>query len=460
MKIYNTLTRKKEELIPLDGKTIKMYSCGPTVYDYAHIGNMRAYLFMDFIKRSLIYLGYKVKNVMNITDVGHLVSDADDGEDKLVKTAKDTNKTPWEIAQYYTDFFFKDMEKLNILKPDVTPKATDHIKEMLDMVNKLFADEYAYETSDGIYFDIEKYPEYGQLSRIDLEKQMAGARVEVNDEKRQPADFALWKKAPKNHIMQWESPWGMGYPGWHIECSAMSKKYLGEQFDLHTGGIDHIPIHHENEIAQSNCYIGKQAVRYWMHNEFLQVDGGKMSKSIGTAYLVSDLEEKGFEPLAYRYMCLNAHYSTKLNFTWDSIESAQISLRRLSDLTISHMDGKEKIDKQILDDLKNDFSQALSDDLNLPLAMATVWKVARYGEKSKDLYNLLMDFDRVLALNLDKKREDEKEDLPKEVLELVRKRELARQEKNWALSDSLRDEITKLGYQIMDTKEGQTIKKI
>ncbi len=460
MKIYNTLTRKKEELIPLDGKTIRMYSCGPTVYDYAHIGNMRAYLFMDFIKRSLIYLGYKVKNVMNITDVGHLVSDADDGEDKLVKTAKDTNKTPWEIAQYYTDFFFKDMEKLNILKPDVTPKATDHIKEMLDMVNKLFADEYAYETSDGIYFDIEKYPEYGQLSRIDLEKQMAGARVEVNDEKRHPADFALWKKAPKNHIMQWESPWGMGYPGWHIECSAMSKKYLGEQFDLHTGGIDHIPIHHENEIAQSNCYIGKQAVRYWMHNEFLQVDGGKMSKSIGTAYLVSDLEEKGFEPLAYRYMCLNAHYSTKLNFTWDSIESAQISLRRLSDLTISHMDGKEKIDKQILDDLKNDFSQALSDDLNLPLAMATVWKVARYGEKSKDLYNLLMDFDRVLALNLDVKREDEKEDLPNEVLELVKERELARQEKNWALSDSLRDEITKLGYQIMDTKEGQTIKKI
>lgn len=265
MKLYNTLTRKKEEFAPLDGKTVRMYSCGPTVYNFAHIGNMRTYIFMDILRRTLRYEGYKVKGVMNITDVGHLLSDADEGEDKMEKAAKEQRKSPYEIADFYTKVFFDDLKKLNIGKPELTPKATEHIREMLDFVYTLCEKGYGYETSDGIYFDISKFPAYGQLSGINLEDQKAGARVEVNDEKRSPFDFAIWKKAPKEHIMQWDSRWGKGYPGWHIECSAMSKKYLGEVFDIHTGGVDHIPIHHENEIAQSYGYSGKNPAKFWMH---------------------------------------------------------------------------------------------------------------------------------------------------------------------------------------------------
>ncbi|HOD92554.1 MAG TPA: cysteine--tRNA ligase [Clostridia bacterium] len=459
MKVYNTLTKNKEELIPLDNKTIRMYSCGPTVYSYAHIGNMKAFLFMDFLKRSLNYLGYKVKNVMNITDVGHLVSDSDEGEDKMLKTARSTNMTPWEIASMYTDAFLKDISKLNIQKPNVICKASEHIKEMLEIVYKLYDDGYAYETSDGIYFDISKFPDYGKLSNIDLDGQIAGARVAVNMEKKHPADFALWKKAPKEHIMQWESRWGMGYPGWHIECSAMSRKYLGDQFDLHTGGVDHIPIHHENEIAQSNSFVKKQAVKCWMHCEFLQVDNGKMSKSIGTAYLISDLEERGFEPLAFRYMCLNAHYSKKLNFTWEGIEAAQTSLNRLSNLTLAHKESKDEIDSELVETYKKEFQNALEDDLNLPLAMGTVWNAARNSTKSYKLYELLMDFDKVLALNLDKKRLEAVEEIPEEINMLAQQRLEARKNKDWKKSDELRDRIKMLGYSISDTPTGQVIRK-
>ncbi|MFA5340495.1 MAG: cysteine--tRNA ligase [Clostridia bacterium] len=459
MKVYNTLTKTKEELVPLDRKIIRMYSCGPTVYSNAHIGNMKAFLFMDFLKRSLNYLGYKVKNVMNITDVGHLVSDSDEGEDKMLKTAKSTNMTPWEIASMYTEAFIKDIEKLNIQKPNIMCKASEHINEMLDMVYKLYDDGYAYETSDGIYFDISKFQDYGKLSNLDLEGQIAGARVAVNNEKRHPADFAIWKKAPKEHIMQWESRWGMGYPGWHIECSAMSRKYLGDQFDLHTGGVDHIPIHHENEIAQSNAYVKKQAVKYWMHCEFLQVDNGKMSKSIGTAYLVSDLEKRGFEPLAFRYMCLNAHYGKKLNFTWEGIEAAQKSLNRLSNLALAHKESSEETDPELLNTYKKEFRDALEDDLNIPLAMGTVWNAARNSRKSYKIYELLMDFDKILALNLDKKRIDAEEDLPDDIKNLAEQRIDARKNKNWKMSDELRDEIKRLGYSINDTPNGQVIKK-
>ena len=256
MKLYNTLSRKKEEFVPIKPGKAGMYSCGPTVYNYAHIGNMRTYVFMDMLRRTLEAYGFKVKSVMNITDVGHLTSDADEGEDKMARAAKEQKKTPWEIAQYYTDVFFKDLQALNIKRPNLTPKATEHIKEMLDFVQGLVDKGYGYETDDGIYFDISQFPDYGKLSGADLEAQLAGARVEVNQQKRHPADFALWKKAPKEHIMQWESPWGMGYPGWHIECSAMSRKYLGDVFDIHTGGVDHIPVHHENEIAQSEALLG------------------------------------------------------------------------------------------------------------------------------------------------------------------------------------------------------------
>ncbi len=317
LKLYNTLTREKEEFHPIKQNVVTMYSCGPTVYNYAHIGNLRTYVFMDMLRRSLRYCGYKIKGVMNITDVGHLLSDADDGEDKMEKAAKEQKKTPREIADYYTEIFFKDLTRLNIGKPEIIAKATEHIPDMISYVQDLVKKGYGYETSDGIYFDIAKFDGYGKLSRLNLDEQIAGARVEVNTEKRHPADFALWKKAEKNHIMQWESPWGMGYPGWHIECSAMSRKYLGVTFDIHTGGVDHIPVHHENEIAQSEAREDTKTVNTWMHGEFMLVDGGKMSKSLGNTYTIDNLIERGYSPLAFRYFCLNAHYRKKLNFTFE-----------------------------------------------------------------------------------------------------------------------------------------------
>ena len=327
---YNTLTHKKEEFKTLDGSNVvRMYSCGPTVYSYAHIGNFRAYIFMDTLRRVLKYNGYELKHVMNITDVGHLESDADEGEDKMEKAARKENKNPYEIAEYYTKIFLKDMERLNIDKTEILAKATDHIKEMLDFVETLVKKGYGYETSKGIYFDISKLDKYPVLSNRNVDEQIAGARVEVDEEKRNPYDFALWIKAPENHIMKWESPWGLSYPGWHIECSAMGKKYLGEQFDIHTGGIDHIPTHHENEIAQSKGLTGKIPAQYWMHVEFLQVDGGKMSKSLGNVYTWDELKNKGIEPLAYKLFCFTAHYRTKLNFTFDTVLASQKALKRL-----------------------------------------------------------------------------------------------------------------------------------
>lgn len=340
LKVYNTLTRRKEEFVPLNDKVVTMYSCGPTVYSYAHIGNMRAYLFMDSVRRTLKYNGYKLKGVMNITDVGHLLSDGDDGEDKMEKASREQQKSVYEIAAIYTDAFMKDLAKLNIGKPEIIAKATDHINDMIKYVEALVEKGYGYETSDGIYFDISKFREYGKLSGLDLEGQRAGARVDVNDEKRNPADFALWKKAPKEHIMQWESPWGMGYPGWHIECSAMSRKYLGDTFDIHTGGVDHIPVHHENEIAQSEALVGHKTVDYWMHVEFMQVDGGKMSKSLKNTYTVSELEQKGYSAMAFRYFCLNTHYRKKLNFTFEGMDAAKTAYNRLLAAVHSHKGGK------------------------------------------------------------------------------------------------------------------------
>ncbi|MBO5773693.1 MAG: cysteine--tRNA ligase, partial [Clostridia bacterium] len=286
LRFYNTLSRQKEEFKPINPKFVTMYSCGPTVYNYAHIGNLRTYIFMDLIRRTLKLSGYKIKGVMNITDVGHLMADSDDGEDKMAVAAKKQNKTPWEIAEYYSKIFFEDLQKLNIGKPEINAKATEHIEDMISYVQNLESHGFSYETSDGIYFDIAKFPNYGCLSRANLEDQLAGARVEVNDEKRHPADFALWKKADPLHIMQWESPWGMGYPGWHIECSAMSQKYIGKTFDIHSGGVDHIPIHHENEIAQNEAITGEKSVNYWIHGEFMLVDNGKMSKSLGNTYTI------------------------------------------------------------------------------------------------------------------------------------------------------------------------------
>lgn len=459
MKLYNTLSRQKEEFKPIQEGVASIYSCGPTVYQYAHIGNMRSYVFMDILRRALKYNGYNLKHVMNITDVGHLVSDADEGEDKMVKTAKQTQKSPLEIAEYYTGVFMKDIAELNIEKPEYIPKATEHIDEMLQFVEELAEKGFAYETSDGIYFDIMKFEGYGKLSRLDLEGQIAGARVDVNEEKRHPADFALWKKAPKEHIMQWPSPWGMGYPGWHIECSAMSRKYLGDVFDIHTGGVDHIPVHHENEIAQSEALLGKPAVHYWLHGEFLLIDNGKMSKSLGNAYTIADIKKEGYSPLAFRYICLNANYRSKLNFTWEGIKAAQVALDRLFEGVLAHRKAPEGIELEagLLKRFEEDFKDAVNDDLNIPKALGVAWNAVKHGTKSQDIYGLLLKMDNVLGLdfaNIAQKHEDEASELSPEIEELVNIRQQARKDKNWKLADEIRDKLNGMGIQLEDTPEG------
>lgn len=458
LKVYNTLTRRKEEFVPLNDKVVTMYSCGPTVYSYAHIGNMRAYLFMDSVRRTLKYNGYKLKGVMNITDVGHLLSDGDDGEDKMEKASREQQKSVYEIAAIYTDAFMKDLAKLNIGKPEIIAKATDHINDMIKYVEALVEKGYGYETSDGIYFDISKFREYGKLSGLDLEGQRAGARVDVNDEKRNPADFALWKKAPKEHIMQWESPWGMGYPGWHIECSAMSRKYLGDTFDIHTGGVDHIPVHHENEIAQSEALVGHKTVDYWMHVEFMQVDGGKMSKSLKNTYTVSELEQKGYSAMAFRYFCLNTHYRKKLNFTFEGMDAAKTAYNRLLAAVHSHKGGKS-FDEEAVKKYDELFTEAINDDINIPLGLGVLWNMLK-KKPSQAIYDLAMKFDKVLGLALDTESAPEKVEAPEEVIKLAELRLKARKDKDWAQSDVLREQISKLGYQIIDKKDGYDIKKI
>lgn len=455
--LYNTLTRNKDKLIPIDEKEIRMYSCGPTVYKDATIGNMRTNIFQDVLRRVLRYNGYKIKHAMNLTDVGHLVSDGDEGEDKMIKSAKEEHKTPYEIAEHYTKLFFEDLAMLNIETPEIVCKATDHIKEMLEFVEKLVEKDFAYETSTAIYFDISKLDKYPILSNLNVEEQKAGARVEIDPEKRNPYDFALWIKAPENHLMKWDSPWGPSYPGWHIECSAMGRKYLGEQFDIHTGGIDLIPTHHENEIAQSKGLCGKIPANYWVHGEYLLIDGGKMSKSLGNVYLMKDFIERGYNPIVYRLFSYSCHYRNKLNFTWDGIESASKSLERLKNGYQIHLKGKDEVEDKIVGEYEEKFHKAINDDLNMPLAMGTVWEVVRNEKKSPKFAELLLKFDTVLGLEIDK--QEEKEEIPQEVLNLVEQRKQARQNKDWAKSDELRDLIQSKGYEIKDSKEGTEVKR-
>lgn len=458
IKFYNTLTRKKDIFMPLDSKEVRIYSCGPTVYKNATIGNMRTNIFQDVLRRVLRYNGYNLKHVMNITDVGHLVSDGDEGEDKMLKSAREEHKSPIEIAEYYTKNFFDDLEALNIEKPEVICKATEHIKEMLEYVEKLMKNGYAYETSTAIYFDVSKLDKYGILSGINLEDQKSGARVEVDKEKRNPYDFALWIKAPENHLMKWDSPWGPSYPGWHIECSAMGQKYLGEQFDIHTGGIDLVPTHHENEIAQSKGACGKIPARYWLHGEYLLINGGKMSKSLGNVYMLEDIRDRGYNPIVYKLFSYSCHYRNKLNFTWEGIESASKSLERLKDGYRKHLNGTDVVEQEIVNSFENKFHEAINDDLNMPLAMGVVWEVVRYEKKNKLLADLLIKFDTVLGLNIDK--QEEKEEIPQEIIDLAKQREKARIEKNWAESDMLRDKIKEKGYIVKDSKEGTIIEKV
>ncbi|MBQ7227190.1 MAG: cysteine--tRNA ligase [Clostridia bacterium] len=459
MIVYNTLTRKKEELKTVHENELRMYSCGPTVYSQAHMGNMRAYLFMDTLRRVAKFNGYKLLGVMNITDVGHLTSDADEGEDKMQTAAKKTGKTPWEIAEHFTDLFLKDTARLNIERPEIIAKATEHIDDMLSFVETLVEKGYGYETSDGIYFDISQFPSYGKLSgNTKMNENIAGARVDVNTEKRNPADFALWKKAPKEHIMQWDSPWGRSYPGWHIECSTMSRKYLGDTFDIHTGGVDHIPIHHENEIAQSEALLDHQAVNYWMHVEFMQVDGRKMSKSLGNTYTLDQLEEKGYSPMDFRYFCLNTHYRKKLNFTFEGMDSSKIAYARLLALLKACAESTAKADPAVIENFRKEFSEAVSDDLNIPLGMGALWTLLK-NPPSRDIYEVAMWADSVLGLSLDKCVEEKKEDIPEEVKAIAEKRWTARLAKDWATSDALRAEIASLGYSVKDAKDGYTLTK-
>ncbi len=463
LRLYNTMTRQKEDFIPIKNGKVSMYSCGPTVYNFAHIGNMRTYIFVDSLRRVLHHNGYKLNGVMNITDVGHLESDSDTGEDKMQATAKRENRSPYEIADFYTGVFFDDLKKLNIQTPEHTPKATDYIKEMIEFVKALENKGYAYQTSDGIYFDISKFEDYGKLSKINLDEQIAGARVEVNQEKRNPYDFALWKKAPKEHIMQWQSPWGMGYPGWHIECSALGKKFLGDVFDIHSGGVDHIPIHHENEIAQSEALLEKPAVNYWMHSEFMMVNNGKMSKSLGNTYTVSDLEKMGYDPMDFRYFCLNTHYRKKLNFTFEGLEGAKVARKRLCEQINAHMlsQNNDSID---IEKYYKEFDDAVNDDINIPLALGVLWTALK-EPKSKKVYDFGMYADEVLGLRLKECAQEIKEqnqddnDIPMEIQELAKKRLEAKKSKNYALADELRNNITQQGYNIIDTSQGYKITK-
>ena len=456
LKIYNTLTRKKEEFKPIDKNEVKMYSCGPTVYNFAHIGNLRAYLFMDNLRRVLKYNGYKLTHAMNITDVGHLVSDADEGEDKMLKAARRENKDPFEIADFYTKIFLDDMKKLNIDMPEIICRATEHVDIMEEYVKKIIENGYAYETENTIYFDTSKLDKYGVLSNRNIEDQKAGARVDFDTSKKNPTDFALWIKAPENHLMKWDSFFGKAYPGWHLECSAMSKKYLGEVFDIHTGGMDHIPVHHENEIAQAKGHCGKIPANYWMHIDFLQVNGGKMSKSLNNLYTLEDLKEKGYEPEVYKMFNFSSHYKKPINFTFEAMDSAKVSLSRLKEGYKRHLVGEEIVDESIVKEFEEKFIEAINDDLNMPLALSVIWDVIKYEKKSKRLAELLLKFDSVLGLNIDK---EEKIDLSEEIIKIVEERKQARVNKNWAKSDELRDKLISLGYIVKDTKDGMEVNK-
>lgn len=460
MKIYfyNTLSKEKQEFQPLKGKEVRMYTCGPTVYYFAHIGNLRAYLFMDTLRRVLKYNGYTLKHVMNITDVGHLVSDADEGEDKMLKAARRENKDPYEIANFYMNAFLKDIDKLNIDKPEIIARATEHIDVMEQYVKKIIENGYTYQTEDTIYFDTSKLKNYGILSGKKVEEQKAGARVDFDNNKKNISDFALWIKAPENHIMKWDTFFGKCYPGWHLECSAMGYKYLGEEFDIHTGGIDHIPIHHENEIAQAQGFCGKIPARFWMHVNFLTVNGGKMSKSLNNLYTLEDLKEKGYEPLTYRMFNFTSNYRNKINFTWEAMDAAKTALNRLREGYLKHAEGTATIDKKELEELENRFHEAINDDLNMPVAMSVVWDIIKNPNKSKDFQKLLLKFDEVLGLDL-KNYQKVENDIPEEDKKLVEERNEARKNKNWVESDRIRDILMSKGYTVKDGKEGTIIEK-
>ncbi len=458
--LYNTLTKKKDRF-KLLGKIVGFYTCGPTVYNFAHIGNLRSYIFEDILKRVLLFNKYKIKHVMNITDVGHLTSDADEGEDKMLKGAKREKKKVWEIAEFYTQAFKEDLVKLNIISPDIWCKATDHIKEQIKMVELLGKRGFTYSSGGNVYFDTTKLNDYGKLARLNLSAK-GKARVDTDKNKKNPHDFVLWftKSKFQDQGMKWDSPFGEGYPGWHLECSAMSSKYLGKQFDIHCGGIDHIPVHHTNEIAQSEAAFGKKPwVKYWLHNEFLILNKGeKMAKSGDNFLTLSKLKEKGFSALDYRYFCLGTHYRNPLMFSLEAMESAQNARKKLFAKVLEIKSSKHgKDNKNLQKKHLNKFTKEINDDLNTSKALATMWDVVKDDKLNHhDKYFLLLEFDRIFGFNLGNIKKDK---VPTNVKKLAEERLKARASKDWKNSDNLRDEISKLGWEIGDTKEGYELKK-
>jgi len=459
--IYNTLSKQKEVFIPISPETVSMYNCGPTVYSKPHIGNMRSYIFADIIARTFKYNKLNVNQVINITDVGHLTDDGDDGDDKMETSAQKTGKTAQEIAEEYTAIFYSYLDALNISRKAITfTKATDHIPEQIEMIQKLEKNKHVYVISDGVYFDTATFPEYGKLGNIHTDDNSQNQRISENTEKRQRQDFAVWKfsKPGESRQQEWDSPWGVGFPGWHIECSAMSQKYLGDTFDIHTGGIDHIPTHHNNEIAQSESVTGKPQATYWMHSSHVLIDGKKISKSLGNTLYFEDLEAKNISPLTYRYWILTADYKTLVNFTWDAVIAADTAFKKLITHLVSfETNASGLVNKQY----KEKFLAAINDDLNTAAGIAVIWELLKDSEiSSTDKRTTIYDFDDVLGLNIEalvsfaNKLKNTMTKIPTEVTEIGRKRDEARKNKDFETADMLRDEARKLGFDIHDTEKG------
>lgn len=461
LQLYDNYTRSLRRFEPLHaGGEVGLYTCGPTVYDYQHIGNFRTFLFEDVLKRVLQWNGYRVKHVMNVTDVGHLTSDADTGEDKMERGSRRTGKSAWEIARMYTDAFIVDSDALRLEPPDVLCRATDHIAEQIAFIADIEREGYTYRTSDGIYFDTSRQPDYGYLARLDVSGLEAGRRVDVG-EKRNPTDFALWKFSPadEKRQMEWDSPWGMGFPGWHIECSAMAQKYLGDFFDIHCGGEDHIPVHHTNEIAQTQARVGTRLANFWLHGYFLLSNDAKMAKSAGEFLRLQSLVERDYDPLAYRYLCLTAHYRGQMNFTWDAMDAAATALDRMRNGIRALRDSaREQQNARPDGALMERFSDELNDDLNLPRALAIAWETLRGELPAATKHETLIAFDRVLGLDL-ANWEPKALTIPDEIAQLAEARAAARKGKNWAEADRLRGELHAAGWEMEDTASGYALKR-
>lgn len=455
VRLYETLSRQILELEPIEPGKVRLYTCGPTVYNYAHIGNLRTYIFADTLRRTLEHAGYDVNHVMNVTDVGHLESDADAGEDKMAKASAREHRSPWEIARFYEEEFFKDCAALNIIPPKLKCRATEHVEQMIAFVQELEKSGHAYVVDGNVYFDIAKYPAYPELGRLRLDQQADGARVEADHRKRNPQDFVLWFSQSKfpNQIMKWESPWGVGFPGWHIECSVMASQYLGDRLDIHTGGIDHIPVHHTNERAQSEARFGHQWVNMWMHAEFLVMEEAKMSKSTGTFLTLRSLTDEGFDPIHYRYFCIGARYRTQLKFSWEALKGARTSLENLRNRVASwKLFPKGASGDLKVEEYRRRFWDAMNDDLQTPEALAILWEAAKDTSlSSRAKLELMVDFDLGLGLGIER---FERPAVAPEMAELIREREGARARKDWAAADAMRNQLAGAGIQIKDTPTG------